>query len=149
MSCNGQSSPPKKFFVIGTWKLIGKFTPDNSPLTSKERRRCLGDTIIFMEHKIIASNDYCFMGFGCLNPNYSSKKVNILDYLKSEEPDTTGNAQFISVLDKMRLKNDSIYLINTSCEVPYNYIYVLDYNHLFLALDGYLYWFERTGSKNK
>jgi hypothetical protein len=148
LSCNGQSKPATDFSILGGWKLIGKFAADNTPLSPDEKKRCLGDTITFMKNKIIASNDYCFMGYSCLNVNYSIKKVNVLDDPNSDDPDDKdGNKLFIKVLNKMGLKGNSIYLISTSCEVPYGFIWVLDDNHITFGMDGFLYWFQRMPNK--
>jgi hypothetical protein len=148
LSCNGQSKPATDFSILGTWRMIGKFSIDSYPLTSREKKECIGDNVIFMQDTIIAQNDSCLYSEGCKMPNYNFHKLKIPDLFKSDDNAKSEEEHFKMLLKYMGFKQDSINVIITTCGAPYSPIFILNSKQIAFGWNDYLFWFERVSNKN-
>jgi hypothetical protein len=123
----------KENFLIGSWKIVKRISTDpHFPLNKEESNQFIGDIIIFKPDSIIAPINNYFLG-PCALPNYKFKIVNAMKFFGNDR----------AYLKVIGCKTTNIEVVETTCGVPFAYIYKNNNDEINIGADGYTYFLRK------
>lgn len=119
--------------LLGNWVIIKTISTDpRYHLNKEESLQFLGDTIVFKSDRIIAPKNKTFYG-GCTSPNYKFQIVNAMKYYDND----------YEYLKLIECNTTNIKIIETSCDLPFASIHIINNNEIDIGVDSYRYFLRK------